>query len=187
MIGDTIKALREERMLTQAQMAEKTGININTLASYERNIREPRIETIEKLCRFFDVSADYMIGLSSYRTPTQSKHIDSFFQELSPDMQRQIIHIQLELLKTANHYSPAPVSLFDELIGDIDTLIEAYNDILFDFDRYDDRTVMLKFLDRIIHMNIPDVMYTISQHQLRIKLEQLQSHNVEKEADNAQH
>lgn len=71
MIGDSIKKLREKRGLTQEQIAADPdfGINANTLASYERNGREPRIDTIVKIAKYFGVSADYLIGLSDYETP----------------------------------------------------------------------------------------------------------------------
>lgn len=71
MIGDNIKRLREKRNLTQEQLSADPnfGINANTLASYERNGREPRIDTIIKIAKYFGVSADYLVGLSNYETP----------------------------------------------------------------------------------------------------------------------
>lgn len=66
MIGDKIKYLREDRGLTQKQFAEEIGLNVNTLASYEANLREPRLETIDKLCDYFDVSSDFLLERSPY-------------------------------------------------------------------------------------------------------------------------
>lgn len=63
MIGDRIKALREKLKLTQEQLSQNIGINVNTIASYERNIREPKLDTVVKFCNYFNVPSDYLLGL----------------------------------------------------------------------------------------------------------------------------
>ena len=64
MIGNKIKTLREENSLTQKELSNRLGININTLASYEREIREPPFSFIAKLAQEFQVSSDWLLGLS---------------------------------------------------------------------------------------------------------------------------
>ena len=51
MIGDKIKLLREARGLTQQQISQDPdfGIKQGTLSAYERNAREPNVETIRLL------------------------------------------------------------------------------------------------------------------------------------------
>lgn len=66
MIGERIKKLREEKGFTQKQFSEEVGININTLASYERETREPGIDLIIKFANYFNVTTDYLIGASDY-------------------------------------------------------------------------------------------------------------------------
>ena len=61
-----IKKLREERGLTQVDVANAVGVNYRTIGQYERGVNEPDIATIKKLCDFFDVSADYLLGLKEY-------------------------------------------------------------------------------------------------------------------------
>lgn len=70
MIGDRIKELRENRGLTQKQLSEdpRLDLNINTLASYERNLREPKIDMIIRLARYFGVTTDYLLGMSEHKT-----------------------------------------------------------------------------------------------------------------------
>lgn len=69
MIGSKIKTLREENSLTQKELSARLGVNINTLASYEREIREPPFSFITKLAEEFRVSSDWLLGLSEYRQP----------------------------------------------------------------------------------------------------------------------
>ena len=63
-MGERLKELRKERNLTQKQVAEVIGITIKGYNFYELGLREPPIDTLKKLCLFFNVSSDYLIGLS---------------------------------------------------------------------------------------------------------------------------
>lgn len=63
MIKLRIKELREEKSLSQKQLAEAIGLKHQTISHYENNRLEPNLETIEKLCNYFEVSADYLLGL----------------------------------------------------------------------------------------------------------------------------
>lgn len=70
MIGDKIKLLREAKGLTQQQIAQDPafGIKQGTLSAYERNAREPNIETIRRIAEYFGVTSDYLIGISEHQT-----------------------------------------------------------------------------------------------------------------------
>lgn len=59
-----LKQLRKEKGLTQKEVAFALGIALTTYANYEQGTREPSIETIIKICKYFDVSSDYLIGLT---------------------------------------------------------------------------------------------------------------------------
>jgi transcriptional regulator with XRE-family HTH domain len=48
-IGDRLKSLRIEQALTQAELAEKAGVALNTVARLERNETEPHMPTARKL------------------------------------------------------------------------------------------------------------------------------------------
>ena len=61
-----LKELRVENNYTQQQMAEKLGVRQQSYARYETGAGEPNLETVTKLCAIFDVSSDYLLGLSDY-------------------------------------------------------------------------------------------------------------------------
>lgn len=61
-MGDKLRQLRQEKGLTLKNVAEQLGINLMTYAHYEHGDREPSIEMLKRLCDFYDVSADYLIG-----------------------------------------------------------------------------------------------------------------------------
>ena len=49
-------------------MAEYLGMTAKGYAFYELGEREPSIETILKLCDYFDVTADYLLGRKDYES-----------------------------------------------------------------------------------------------------------------------
>ena len=55
-------ALREQRGLRQADMAQQIGMSRQAYCSYENDKREPDLSTLCKLSDYFDVSVDYLIG-----------------------------------------------------------------------------------------------------------------------------
>ncbi|MCL2675324.1 MAG: helix-turn-helix domain-containing protein [Firmicutes bacterium] len=61
-----IKELREERGLSQAQLAAAVGLSQNTISQYETGILEPKNKTIKKLCEYFGVTAGYLLGFEEY-------------------------------------------------------------------------------------------------------------------------
>ena len=69
MIGERLKYLREDTGLTQKEMAEKLSINYRTYSGYERDEVEPGDDFIVKLCEYYNVSADYLLGMSEQPVP----------------------------------------------------------------------------------------------------------------------
>ena len=62
---DRIQELRKERKITQVQIAKATGYSQPTVAEWERGTQRPTSDAIVALALFFDVSADYLLGLET--------------------------------------------------------------------------------------------------------------------------
>lgn len=62
MLGEHLKQLRENKKLTQQEMADKLGIARGTYAHYEINRREPDNATLARLADFFGVTTDELLG-----------------------------------------------------------------------------------------------------------------------------
>ena len=58
-----LRELRDERGISQANMAKAIGTYQQTVARWEKGITEPDTEMIAKICLFFNVSADYLLGI----------------------------------------------------------------------------------------------------------------------------
>jgi len=64
LFGLRLKTLRQGRDLSQEQLADMLEIGKATISGYERSAGYPSIEVLVKICRLFEVSADFMLGLS---------------------------------------------------------------------------------------------------------------------------
>ena len=61
-IGDNLKKVRTRRLLTQVQLAEKSGVNQVTIARIERNQVDPRFSTMRRLAKALDVDPTELLG-----------------------------------------------------------------------------------------------------------------------------
>lgn len=65
MIGERIQYLREEKNLTQAELAKLLNISKSSLSSYEQNARRPSVDTVIQIAKFFNVTSDYILELTN--------------------------------------------------------------------------------------------------------------------------
>lgn len=66
-IGKQLKELRLERKMTQEQLANALDLSKSAIVQYEHNKREPNLESLIKIEKFFNVSTLYLTGKSQYR------------------------------------------------------------------------------------------------------------------------
>ena len=64
MYGKRIKELRIGKGFTQADLAELLGTTQKTISKYETEYLDLSTATIIALCKFLEVSADYLLGLT---------------------------------------------------------------------------------------------------------------------------
>lgn len=60
-IGDRLRDLRKRALLTQEQLAERSGIAISTVIRIERNQVEPQGRTIRKLAQALGVEPHELV------------------------------------------------------------------------------------------------------------------------------
>ncbi len=61
--GEKIKELRIDKGLTQKETAQALSISIPTLSHWECNYQEPSYNDLKRLCAFYNVTSDYLLGL----------------------------------------------------------------------------------------------------------------------------
>ena len=65
--GEKVRELREDRDLNQTQLGDAVQMTQRKISYIECGKCEPSIEDIRAFCRYFRVSADYLIGLTNKR------------------------------------------------------------------------------------------------------------------------
>lgn len=63
-IGKRIKELRLQAGISQKTLAANIGVDKRAVIFWEQEVNEPKASYIYNLARFFDVSADYLLGLT---------------------------------------------------------------------------------------------------------------------------
>ncbi len=71
-ISQRLIRLRKEKNLSQKEAAEALGVSQALLSHYEKGIRECRLDFLCKASVFYDVSSDYLLGLSETRISPDS-------------------------------------------------------------------------------------------------------------------
>lgn len=83
-----LKELREQRRLNQEGLAMNISVSQSTISAYEVGERTPDLETLIAIAKFFDVSIDYLVGLSDVKqnikrsdlTPDEIDHLHTYRQ-----------------------------------------------------------------------------------------------------------
>ena len=90
-----LRELRNERGLTQNELASRLGVSGQTILNWENGIYEPKISQLIQLADLFNVTVDYLI-----ERPNNEKEIGNILKVLERIPRENIINfIKQELLK----------------------------------------------------------------------------------------
>ncbi len=103
-----ITLLRKEKGITQKQAASDLGISQALLSHYEKGLRECGLDFLLKLCDYYNVSSDYILGRSPDRNGTmlsvddlegaESGKDNKYFGSVLPAMNKRLISSALNIL-----------------------------------------------------------------------------------------
>lgn len=65
MFSDLLKSLREQRHISQTQLAKEIEVSAGNISDWETGRSKPGYVALSALARFFEVSADYLLELDS--------------------------------------------------------------------------------------------------------------------------
>ena len=106
--------LREEKKISQEDIAKILGVTRQAYSRYERGERELNYTSLKKLSKFFDVSIDYLLGNSIYFYPdkinktslndglsSEERRLINQYRTL-PDKIKKTIRDQIEIYSEPN-------------------------------------------------------------------------------------
>lgn len=76
-----LKEIRQEKNLSQADIAKALGVTRQAISLYEKGDRELKLETWQKLADFFNVPVDYLLGISKDRSTLTIDDLNAEEQE----------------------------------------------------------------------------------------------------------
>lgn len=119
-------SLRKERGLTQEEMAKAINRKRSTYSGYETEGKEPDIDTICLLAKFFEVSTDYLLGYSDERDHTEQvffndkinfeRHFKAMPANLRPVVSKCFDSFYLLLNRDMRLARPERLRLYEELL-----------------------------------------------------------------------
>lgn len=71
MIGELLAEVRKDHGDTQASLAEKLHVTVSAVRSWEQEKSSPSHETLVSICRLYNVSSDYLLGLTRIERPEE--------------------------------------------------------------------------------------------------------------------
>ena len=99
LINTNIKALRQKHFLTQEEFAEKIGISLQGLSNIERNRYQPTAETVDKICKAFNITPQELLITNSSANQDIINNIITLLNQYPPKKLKQIYEIIAILAK----------------------------------------------------------------------------------------
>jgi len=108
-LGDRLRLLRKKKGLTQTEFAERMGMPNQNVSNYERDFRQPDYETLKKFADYFEVSTDYLLGITE--NPEGAKIKDSPSSRDEKDIAKRLEEFKKDLTSSDGlNFSGEPMS-----------------------------------------------------------------------------
>ena len=112
LIGKRIKDMRLEKGMSQQELGDLIGVTKVSICGYEKETRDPNMETFIKLLDVLDVSPDYLLG----------RDVDVVCEE-EPSYVKKMSKQDLEIIKELKKYP----NLYKNLCNDLNRTVEKIN------------------------------------------------------------
>lgn len=99
LINENIKYLRLSKNLTQEEFSEKIGISIQGLSNIERNRYQPNSETIDKICKVFNLEPVELLTIKNNSNKDIITNITALLSQCSTARLKKIYDILYKLVK----------------------------------------------------------------------------------------
>lgn len=118
-LGDRVRKLREGRNMTQTELSEMLGMKTyTTVSKWEKNENFPKGKDLKKLAEIFDVTSDYLLGLTDSKlkkitTQNEKTEIISIYDQLEEPRQEKVLDFAKEQLDEQENSKT--VSIFEKV------------------------------------------------------------------------
>lgn len=81
MIGEVLAEVRKDNHDTQQDLADQLNVSVSTVRSWENEKSTPSHEMLVKICQLYQVSADYLLGLTRVDPVYEQRKRQKLFTE----------------------------------------------------------------------------------------------------------
>ena len=85
-IGEKIRAAREDLDLSQDEVSRAIPMNQSSYSKIERDVQEPSLEQLRRICQILRLDPSYLLSLESYQS-TSARDVE-FAKEVKKIYQR---------------------------------------------------------------------------------------------------
>ena len=159
MLGEKIKLYRENKKMTQLEIAEYLGVKPATISKYESGALEPNIESLKRLAELFEISIDELLNDEKDKFDISKVNVlDILREQKEMKLKGNLYHqTQVSFAYNTNHIEGST------LTEDQTRYIFETNTILFESDtiaKVDD------ILETANHFKLVDYMLDIADQEL---------------------
>jgi len=125
-----IRSLRKENNLRQKDLAIHLGLAQTTIANYEQGARFPDGEILKKISNFFQVSTDYLLGITNIKNSFAYDSPKNYIEFLDPKTDTSIKNLQkkfINLMLDGNKHIAS--ELIFKALADGVSLKKIYTDV----------------------------------------------------------
>ncbi|MDK2807724.1 MAG: hypothetical protein PWP24_457 [Clostridiales bacterium] len=105
-----LKQLRQKHKLTQSELADILGLKPTAISNYESQRNEPSFDKLISLSKYFDVSCDYLLGISDAYLPVGGEVLDKdiveffdLYQKLDAEKAKEVRNYTNYLIYCQDH------------------------------------------------------------------------------------
>ena len=99
MFSRIINYLLQKTGVSAYRLSKAIGVSEAIISKWKNGIQEPKYDSLQKLSKYFGVSADYLLGLTD--NPNQQNYTIPIVQPNHPDEQRQRLNDNYDALNQA--------------------------------------------------------------------------------------
>lgn len=106
MIGERLTDLRKDNGLTQEQLGKALNLTKSNISAYEREHNEAPDDTKIALAKYFNVSVDYLLGLTDQPNAYEPPRNCIFLSKDFPPAAKAILQCLARMMTAAYHTNP---------------------------------------------------------------------------------
>lgn len=113
-----IEELRKERDWTQAELAKQLNISQQAISKYEKECREPDIDVLIRIAKLFNVSVDYLLGMTD--SPNNTSSQNDISNNIFPERLKYLLSEDLDITFYSN-VAKIPVEMLEKYMAGTET------------------------------------------------------------------